>query len=97
MKKLLFGFLIITLIIGFSLPNFIFAQKSSQVLEIPSNLNDIVAIGNKIVHFPFQIFSNIWQEVWGIWMKIFTFAKNIWDNDIFPEIDDLWHRILSVF
>jgi hypothetical protein len=97
MKKLLFGFLIITLIIGFALPSFIFAQKNSQVLEVPSKFNDIVTMGNKIVNYPFNIINNIWQEVWGIWMKIFTFAKNIWDNGIFPEINDLWHRILSVF
>ena len=87
MKKLIIFFLILCLV----LPSLVFGQ------ELPENLEDFKAMGERILDKIWQGIRGAWQEAVKIWKKIWGWIVNLFKSYIFPFFKFIWQKISDFF
>jgi len=101
MRKKLSHFLIILSIVGLILPNFSFIQAANQQVtqppKIPENWDEILTIVQKALNIFPTVIKGAWQEALTIWRKMANFFKDLWNSYIWPKIEKIWIKILSIF
>jgi hypothetical protein len=97
MKKI---FLIFSLMFICFSPLQIAAQTQA---EIPENIDEAKALGEKAVNVVqnqgWGILKNVWNnDAMPIWKNMFTWAKeHIWNNFLGPKLKSIWTNAVSIF
>lgn len=98
--KILYKSVLILSIIGLILPEISFAQ--TQIVKLPENFEELKEMGLFFLKtIKEKLLSNIekiWkEEVIPVWQKMYEWSKNIWEKYIWPWLENIWYRILSIF
>lgn len=94
--------LIFLIIFGSILPSFSFAQDNTAMPDPTGFLEGAKVVVQKVIQAIIQTGPNaikeVLQDIWDFWGKIGEwFKKNLWDNFLFPKLENVWNKILSFF
>ena len=90
----LYQFVLILAIAGLLLSNFSFAQEN---VKSPETVEEAKTIGEKILKGIPDAFQNVWQEALKFWQKMADTLSNWWNSYIFPWLQNIWQKLLSLF
>jgi len=98
MASSLYKTVIILAMVGLIFPSISLAQE----IKIPGTLGEVKEFGVKIIKailekLPAIIVKTWKEEALPVWQKMWNWFKNIWNLYIWPKIEWLWQKILSLF
>ena len=92
MKKYFLSILIINVLV-LSLPGGLLAQGIDQ----PKTMEEAESLGMKILTALPSAVKKVWQEeTLPFLLKMWNWAKNIWDNYIGYKVENLWKKFLNL-
>lgn len=85
-------FIIILSIIGILIPSFSFAQLT----EAPKTLDDAKGVSLDILGKLPDAIKKVWNnEAWPFILKMWTWAKDVWDKYLGDKVGELWQKFLD--
>ena len=94
-NTLLYKIVMILSIISLILPAFSLAEGGAP--QAPQTMAEAESLGMKILNALPSAINKVWQEeARPLLLKMWSWAKNIWDSYLASQVDSLWRKFLHL-